>query len=338
MKVWVGGATGFLGRHVAGQLALRGRELTLVSRGGGSIEFEGRQFVVQALDVLDADRVAESAAGASHAILATGRVSRDPNDAEELHRLHVEGTRAALAGLRRAGVQRVTVVSTSGTLCASRDPERIDDETSGRAFEYVAPFPYYRSKYYGERLALEQASPDFEVVIVNPSLLLGPGDSRESSTLDVRRFLEGAFAVAPSGGLALVDVRDAALGTILALERGRSGQRYLLNGANMTFAAFFARLGRLSGVDPPLFRAPKNQHVTLGLFDLYDRAIRGLGGRPPIEKSEVELSSLYWYASSAKAERELGFASRDPGETLRDTILDLVERQVVAPPRRRRPA
>src|SRR5690606_23693563 len=146
--------------------------------------------------------------------------SRDPADAEALQRLHVDGTREALAGLRQAGVRRVVLTSTSGTLAVSREPARIDDERSGDPLEFIASWPYYRTKYYAEKLALEQSSADFEVVVINPSLLLGPGDLRESSTADVRRFLEGAFAVTPRGGLALVDVRDAAEGAVLALDQG----------------------------------------------------------------------------------------------------------------------
>jgi len=335
MKVWLGGATGFLGRHVAAALVRRDIDVSLSSLGGGQLELEapeGRRTVpIERVDVLDAAAVARSAAGATHAILCTGRVSRDPADAEALQRLHVDGTKQALAGLRQAGVRRVVLTSTSGTLAVSRDPKRIDDETSGSALECIAAWPYYRSKYFAERWALEQSTSDFEIVVINPSLLLGPGDLRESSTADVRRFIEGAFAVTPRGGLAMVDVRDAAEGAVLSAEKGRAGERYILSGANLTFAAFFARLGRVSGVRPPRLVAPANRELTLGLFSLYDGAIRKLGGRPPIERLEVELSSHYWYANSAKAERELGFSARDPGETLRDTVRDLVSRSVVAP-------
>jgi len=335
MKVWLAGATGFLGRHVAAALHQRRIDFHPASLGGGRVhvELDGKKedLPVAKVDILDAAMVAESARGASHAILCSGRVSRDPNDAEALQRLHVDGTRQALAGLRQAGVRRVVLTSTSGTLAVSRDSARIDDETSGTPLEFIASWPYYRSKYFAERLALEQSSPEFEVVVINPSLLLGPGDLRESSTADVRRFIEGAFAVTPRGGLALVDVRDAAEGAVLAALKGRGGERYILSAANLTFAAFFARLGRISGVSPPRLRLPANRELALGLFGLYDGAIRRLGGRPPIERLEVELSSHYWYASSAKAERELGFSSRDPGETLRDTVRDLVARQVVGP-------
>jgi dihydroflavonol-4-reductase len=119
-RFWVAGATGFLGSHLVQLLTERGHDVVAVSRrGGGGVE---------ALDVLDEARVAESAAGAEGAFLAFGKVSRDPADAEELHRTNVVATRHALQGLKRAGVRRVVVASTSGTLAIGTDPEHVFDE------------------------------------------------------------------------------------------------------------------------------------------------------------------------------------------------------------------
>ncbi len=199
MKVWLGGATGFLGSHVADALVDAGHEVCAVSRSGGEL---ASGEVVGSVDVLDEDAVRRSAEGSSHAVVCVGKVSRDPSDAALLHRLHVEGTRSTLRGLRAAGVRRVVLASTSGTIAVSKDPKRIDDERSGAPLKYIASFPYYRTKYFGEKEALNHIEDDFEIVIVNPSLLLGPGDLRESSTLDVRRFLEGAVLMSPAGGLA----------------------------------------------------------------------------------------------------------------------------------------
>lgn len=330
--VWLGGATGFLGRHLALALLNSSNPVMLASRRGGQIQ--GRR--VEECDVLDADAVQRSARGCTSAYLCTGKVSRDPNDAAELHRLHVEGTRSALIGLKKAGVRRVVVASTSGVLAIGTDEEHIFDETAPASLEHIARFPYYRSKYFAELEALSHNSADFQVVLVNPSLLLGPGDLRESSTLDVRRFLEKSILAAPAGGIAMVDVRDAAAGMIAAMAHGRAGERYLLNAANMTLAAFFARLERISGVPAPVLKMPKNKAWALGLFDLYEGGLRALGGTAPVDRSSIELSQYYWYCSAEKAERELGFSARDPGETLRDTVVDLVERQVVAPVEMRR--
>jgi len=307
----------------------QGHELVLASRSGGEVE----GLRVQTVDVLDANAVAESARGCDGAFLATGKVSRDRDAGEELHRAHVLGTRSALAGLRSAGVARVVVASTSGTIAVSGDSAQIADENGHVPLELVAMWPYYRSKLYAEREALEANSPDFEVVLVNPSLLLGPGDLRESSTGDVRRFLERAIPATPGGGIAFVDVRDAAQGMLLAFERGRAGERYILNAKNMTVAAFFQRLERIAGVKAPALRMPRSRPLAIGVNRLFSKALRAIGGEPPVDEVSVEMAQYYWYCSSSKAERELGFSARDPGETLRETVADLVARKVVFPKR-----
>jgi dihydroflavonol-4-reductase len=161
--------------------------------------------------------------------------------------------------------------------------------------------------------------------------LLGPGDLRESSTGDVRKFLDGSIPATPAGGLAFVDARDAALGMLLAAERGRPGERYILNAQNISVAAFFQRLSRISGVSAPVFRLPASRPLAMGIGRLFARAVRSIGGEPPVDEASIEMGQYFWYCDASKAERELGFRPRDPGETLKDTVDDLVARKVVFP-------
>jgi dihydroflavonol-4-reductase len=326
-KYWVAGATGFLGSHLVRTLAARGHEIVAVSKSGGEVE----GVKVSPVDVLNEAAVAASAGGVDGAFLVTGRVSRDRDDAELLHRDNVLGTEAALRALKAASVKRVVVASTSGTLAVSRDADQIADESCRAPLEIIARWPYYRTKLYAEKAALDANQPGvFEVVVVNPSLLLGPGDLRESSTGDVRLFLERSIPAVPAGGMAFVDARDAALGLLLAFERGRAGERYLLNAKNLTIAAFFQRLERISGVKAPLLRMPSSRPLALGMNQLFTKAVEAIGGRAPVDAVSVEMAQYFWYCSADKAERELGFVARDPGETIRDTIDDLVKRKVVA--------
>lgn len=321
------GATGFLGSHLVKTLAERGHQVVAVSKNGGSVH----GLAVAPVDVLDERAVTESARGADGAFLVTGRVSRDRDDAELLHRDNVLGVENSLRALKAAGIKRVVVASTSGTLAVSRDADRIADESSRSPLEIIARWPYYRTKLYGERAALDANEPgEFEVVVVNPSLLLGPGDLRESSTGDVRLFLERSIPATPAGGMAFVDARDAAVGMLQAFEKGRAGERYLLNAKNMTIAAFFQRLERISGVKAPALRMPSSRPVALGLNQLFTKAVEAIGGRAPVDAVSVEMAQYFWYCSADKAERELGFVARDAGETIRDTVDDLVKRKVVA--------
>lgn len=325
-RYWVGGATGFLGSHLVRTLLDAGHEVVAVSRTGGEVH----GFFVHPVDVLDEEAVRKSAEGCHGAFLATGKVSRSRSDAEELHRLHVVGTRHALSGLKAAGVPRVVVASTSGTLAVGRDPDEVFDESSRAPLELLARWPYYRTKLYAEREALDKNQPPaFGVIVVNPSLLLGPGDLRESSTRDIRLFLERAVPAAPAGGLAFVDVRDAAVGMLLAMQRGRAGERYILNAKNLTIRSLFRRLSQISEVPAPLFNMPRQRALSLGLGRAYTRAVRALGTEPAIDEVSLEMSQYFWYCDSKKAERELGFRPRDPGETLKETVDDLVDRGVV---------
>jgi dihydroflavonol-4-reductase len=308
-------------------LTERGHQVVAVSKSGGTVHGVN----VASVDILNEKAVAESAKGVDGAFLVTGRVSRDRHDAELLHRDNVLGTESALKALRLAGLERVVVASTSGTLAVSRDADSIADESCRAPLEIIARWPYYRTKLYAERVALDANKPgEFEVVVVNPSLLLGPGDLRESSTGDVRLFLERSIPAIPAGGMAFVDARDAALGMLQAFERGRAGERYLLNGKNMTIAAFFQRLERISGVKAPLLRMPSSRPLALGLNQVFAKAIEAIGGRVPVDEVSVEMAQYFWYCSADKAERELGFSARDAGETIADTIDDLVKRKVVA--------
>lgn len=325
-KVWVGGASGFLGQTLVKELVSRGQDVVAVSRSGGVIAgVDPKRYETVRVDVTDADAVAESAKGSEVAYFAVGQVARDPDAALQLHRAHVVATEAGLDGLRRAGVRRVVVVSTSGTIACGVDPARMYSESDPTPHEVITRWPYYRSKLFAERAALQRnQSGAFDVVVVNPSLLLGPGDARASSTLDVRRFLAGQLPALPSGGIALVDVRDVAQAMTVAAERGRPGERYLLSAANMPLVVLFERLARLTGRRVPMLRLPKQPQLAVAAHWAYRKALDLVGGSTPIELSSVDMGSHFWYCDCAKAVRELGWAPRDAMQTLSDTVNDIL--------------
>ena len=317
-KYLVTGATGFLGSHLVTALRARGHDVVSFSRTEGG-------------DVLDASSVRAAAKGSDGAFHCAGKVSRDERDAEELYRLHVEGTKTMLASCKEAGVGRVVVASTSGTVAVSEDPDHVATEDDETPIGIIARFPYYRSKLFAERAALAMNEPSFEVVSVNPSLLLGPGDLRGSSTEDVRLLLERRVPAVPAGGASFVDARDAAEGMILAMERGAPGQRYLLSACNITVRELFARVARIAGVSAPTIPMPRVPHLARTGASILERALRRVGGSLPVDPVSLEMACYFWYASSARAERDLGWTHRDPNETLADTVRDLRERGAVWP-------
>jgi len=316
-SVLVTGATGFLGEHLCAALVAQGHIVRGLARTRSGVLDELGVELVRG-DVLAGDELDRALDGVSAVFHLAGAVSRDPDDAQRMMRLHVDGTRRVLDRMAAAGVRRMILASTSGTIGVSKR-EEILDETAPYAEEIVAGWPYYASKIYQERLAFEHGERlGIEVVAVNPSLLLGPGDRRLSSTGDVRRFIKKQIPTIPDGGVNFVDARDAAAATANALDKGRAGERYLLGGPNWTTKEFFARLGRVANINPPRLKLPSSWNK-LGA-SLVEELYRWRGKEPPIERISVEMAEHYWWIDSSKAESELGFAARDPQLTLVDTV------------------
>ncbi|MFO0759529.1 MAG: NAD-dependent epimerase/dehydratase family protein [Byssovorax sp.] len=329
-RILVTGATGFLGAHLVPLLAERGHEVVALCRGEEpSLVAQG--VTVKQGDVLDQASVRAAAEGCTAVLHCAGKVSRRPEDAEELYRIHVDGTKRTLDACREAGVGRAVIASTSGVVAVTKDPKEIRDEKAPAPMDLIASWPYYRSKLFAEKAALDRSGPGFEVVSVNPTLLLGPGDVRGSSTTDVVHFLEKKLPFTPAGGLSFVDARDAALGMVLALEKGRAGERYLLSAINLTIEAFFARLSRISGVAAPRLKAPRSMLLARAGAELFESAKKHLQVDVPLDRISAEMAQCFWYVNAQKAKDELGWSPRDPGDTLADTVDDLRSRGVVWP-------
>ncbi len=339
-RTLVTGATGFLGRHLVAALRAEGFQVVALCRGeavttgspvGAPHDIASLGAEIRRGDVLDGASVRAAAAGCDTLFHCAGKVSRKPEDAEELHRIHVEGTKTTLDACRAAGVRRVVLASTSGVVAVTRTPHEVRDEKADAPMDLLSRWPYYRSKLYAERAALDRSGPGFEVVAVNPTLLLGPGDVHGSSTGDVVSFLEKKVPFIPGGGMSFVDARDAAQAMIAALSRGRAGERYLVSAVNLTIEAFFARLERISGVPAPRLKTPRSLTLARAGATILER----LGKHVPIDASidriSAEMAQCFWYVDATKARNELGFTPRDPGDTLADTVADLQLRGIVWP-------
>ena len=313
------GSTGFLGKHLLPLLLEREPEkrVRLLCRRQGPNVDDPRVEIVSG-DVNNRDDVMRAAEGVDRIYHAAGFVEREPKNAWPLYNTHVEGTRNVCEAMRKHGTEKAVFVSTSGVSAVGVEPaERNED--APYAQDVIFEWDYYLSKMYAEKLALWYVEHrKLPIVHVNPSLMLGPGDDRRSSTKDVELFLNGQILVTPVGGLNLVDVRDAAMGTILAMEKGTVGDRYLLGGPNLTFHEWIQRSSKLSGVSAPKMMVP------LWLSLLGARVLRCLypliGKKFELDDASIRMSSLYWYCDSSKAREELGFETRDPDETIAATI------------------
>lgn len=321
--VLVTGATGFLGKAVVPRLAAAGHRVRMLGRSAPGGELRAQGEFVQG-DLGDRAACKRALAGVDVLYHLAGRVSFDPADGPAMYALHVAGTRGLLEEVRaRGGLQRLVLASTSGTTAVSRT-EHVATEEDLPPVEVVGRWPYYLSKIYEERLVLEFARKHgLPVVVLNPSLLLGPGDERLSSTWTVMKFLQRDLPAMPNGGMSFVDVRDAADAFVAALDRGEVGGKHLL-GVNMSMSEFFGRLERLSGVPAPRLRLPSKVNVVGA--KLLEKLAEARGREPALDAASVEIAEHWFWVDARKAERELGFSPRDPQETLQDTVLDLLSR------------
>ena len=320
--ILVTGATGFLGKHLVEQLKRQAGDLRLrvLCRGPSPWDQDPAVEAVRG-DIVSRQDVARAVEGAEEIYHLAGIVSRDPQDASLVYQTHVEGTRNVCEAARGKGVRKIVHVSSSGTIAVSREPV-VHDECSGYKHEMLGEWPYYLSKIFAEKLALDYFTRyRLPVVVASPSLILGPGDDRNSSTRDVALFLEGKILAIPSGGLSFVDARDVAAALIAVLREGGPGERYLLGAVNWTFRELIRNLSEVSGVGSP--KLQPSPEFALRSARWLRRAYR-LAGKPfPLDDASVKMSALFWYCDSGKARAKLGFVTRDPLDTLKDTVNDL---------------
>jgi dihydroflavonol-4-reductase len=322
-KILITGGTGFLGTHIVRQfLGADEKNLRVMA---SSVPVWMKDAGVEAAEgsVTNREEVANAVRNVEAIYHLAGKVSRDNEDAAQMNKIHVEGTRILCEAARAAGVKTFVLASSSGTIACS-ETEEILDETYSTPLEIILRWAYYASKFYQEKTALENFDgKGAKLVILNPSLLLGTDDERLSSTKPVLDFLARKIPYTPSGGLSFVDVRDTATAFINALEKGRHQEKYLLGGANMTFAEFFGRLERLSKVPAPMLRVPKR--LAMAGSSLIDSLYKNWNKTSPVQPKEVEQAENFWYFDSTKAKDELNFTPREPNETLQDTISYLRE-------------
>ncbi|MHB8875734.1 MAG: NAD-dependent epimerase/dehydratase family protein [Myxococcaceae bacterium] len=315
MKILVTGGTGFLGGHLVPRLAAAGHQVRVLARtpppNPGPVEYLPG-------DLKDQASVKKALQGVEAIYHLAGFVSFRPEDGRKMFELHVDCSRELLRLVKEGGTRpRVILASTSGT-CAVSKEERIGTESDDYPITVVGKWPYYLSKIYEEKQALEFCRANaIPLVVLNPSLLLGPGDDRLSSTWLVSKFLNRDIPSMPGGGLSFVDARDAADAFVAALTGGELYGRHLM-GVNLPLSDFFKRLERLTGVPAPRLKLPPRLNV-LGAH-LLERVAKFRGGTAALDPQEVEIGEHWFYLDPSKAEAELGFKARDPHETLFDTV------------------
>ena len=302
MTVFITGATGFVGSHVARVLAEAGADLRLLVRPTSRTEN---------IAGLKADRVmgdlrqpgflrqAMSGCEAAFHVAADYRLwCRDP---QQMYRANVEGTRALIQAAAEAGVRRVVYTSSVATMGFTGDGTLADEDSPVSLDRMIGP--YKRSKFMAEQIAL--AAP--HVVVVNPTTPIGERDIKPTPTGSVIvSFLQRKFPAYVDTGLNLVDVVECARGHLQALDKGRPGQRYILGGENLTLKQILDKLAAITGLAAPSVRLPYAVALCAGAVDtLFTGYLRGR--EPRVVLDAVRMGRKKMFVSSAKSERELGF-------------------------------
>lgn len=326
MKIFVTGATGFVGSHVARVLAESGAELRLLVRASSRTEN---------IDGLRADRVtgdlrhpgflrtAMSGCEAVFHVAADYRLwCRDPR---EMYQANVEGTKALIESAAGAGVRRVVYTSSVATMGFTGTEELTDEQSPVSVAAMIGH--YKRSKFLAEQFALSVP----HVVVVNPTTPVGEQDIKPTPTGQIiLDFLRCKMPAYIDTGLNLVDVAECARGHLQALERGVPGQRYILGGENLTLKQILDQLAALTGLAAPRVRLPWAAALVAGFFDT---AFTGyvLRREPRVVLDAVRMGRKKMFVSSAKAERELGFKVVPAGPALARAVAWFQERGYVGP-------
>lgn len=297
----VTGASGFLGWHVARVLRERGYAVRALVRPGSRVD--GLELEIVTGDLRDPASLERAAAGCGLVFHVAADYRLWARDTAELYRSNVDGTRNLLHAARSAGVERVVYTSTVG--CIGVPHGGIGDESAPVSLEDMAG-DYKRSKFLAEQVALEFARGGFPVVIVNPTAPVGDHDVKPTPTGKiVLDFLNGNMPAFIDTGLNIVDVRDTAEGHLLACDKGRAGERYILGSENLTLAQILQKLAAITGRKAPTTKLPYALAYCAGACST---AWAGVTGRPPrVPLDAVRMAKKKMWVSHAKATRELGF-------------------------------
>jgi dihydroflavonol-4-reductase len=306
MKVFLTGATGFVGGHVARAYSAAGAELRLLTRSSSNlagIEGIAADVVVGDLRAPESLRAALSGCEALVHVAADYRLwVRDP---DEMMKANVDGTRELLRMARELGVAKVVYTSSVATMGFKADGTIVDEASPVSLDDMIGH--YKRSKYLAELEAIAAARAGQHVMILNPTTPVGAGDAKPTPTgRIIVDFLNRNFPAYVDTGLNLVDVGEVARMHVAALDCGRSGERYILGGENLTLKQILDRLSTMTGLPSPTAKVP---HAVAMAFAYFDENFTGkLRGKEPRATVEaVRMGKKMMFASSAKAERELGF-------------------------------
>ena len=319
MKAFVTGATGFVGSHVARVLAQQGADLRLLVRSSSDPKnIQGLTAERAIGDLCEPASVEKAMRGCDVVFHVAADYRLWITDPDRMYRANVAGTRAILDAAKRNGVRRVVYTSSVATMGFTSNGHPADENSPVSLGKMIGH--YKRSKFMAEQVAIEAGRSGLDVVVVNPTTPVGEQDIKPTPTgRIVVDFLKKKFPAYVDTGLNLVDVTECARGHVAALEKGRSGERYILGGENLTLKQILDKLAAITGLPSPKVRVPYVLALATGVVDeLVTGRIRGREPRATIDA--VRMGRKKMWVSSAKAEKELGWRAVPVDDALRRAV------------------
>jgi dihydroflavonol-4-reductase len=319
MRAFVTGATGFVGSHVARVLAERGADLRLLVRSGSdprNIQTLKADRVVG--DLRDPESIEKAMAGCDVVFHVAADYRLWVRDPQQMYLANVDGTRALLQAARKNKVRRVVYTSSVATMGFTSNGRPVDEDFPVSLDNMIGH--YKRSKFMAEEVALEAGRGGMDVVVVNPTTPVGAQDIKPTPTgRIVVDFLKKKFPAYVDTGLNLVDVTECARGHVAALEQGRTGERYILGGQNLTLKQILDKLAAITGLLSPKVKLPYAVALAAGVVDEIVTG-RILGREPRATIDAVRMGRKKMFVSCAKAERELGWKTIPVDDALRRAV------------------
>ncbi len=268
-------------------------------------------------DLLEPSWLEKATADCRYVVHCAARVSLRPMAFEPMRSINVEGTQAVIRACRKAGVKRLVHVSSTAAIGGSKNGESLDETAEFNLAGFG--IPYFECKRESEFLVLQANSAEFETVVVNPSIMISPPDRRPEPSDKKRfpRFLPFYFDF----GINVVDTRDVVEGIILALEKGRPGERYILGGENIDANMFFELSKKYLDIKKPRLKAPLFLLFLAGA--LWEAATFYKDRKPPLNRAIVKLARFRFYYDSSKALNELGWKPRPLEQSIKE-ILEII--------------
>jgi dihydroflavonol-4-reductase len=324
VRVFITGATGFVGAHVARRYAAEGAVLRLLTRKTSRLDgLAGVDAETVVGDLREPSSLRSALDGCDALVHVAADYRLWVRDPREMYAANVDGTRELLRMAREVGVPRVVYTSSVATMGFKSDGTIVDEDTPVTLDDMIGH--YKRSKFLGEQEAIKAARAGQHVMILNPTTPIGPGDAKPTPTgRIIVDFLNRKFPAYVDTGLNLVDVDEVARMHVVALHHGTPGERYILGGENLTLKQILDRMSAITGLPSPIMKVP---HAVAMGFAFFDEIITGKmrGKEPRATVEAVRMGKKMMFASSAKAERDLGFKVLPIYNALRTAIDWFVE-------------